>query len=142
LLDFQRALPAMARMTAPQADAVLADDAGRRRATALLTVNYRHIPVELLRHQWLGVAVADGAGALVDYARNATWTLDPERITCPVRIVWGTEDQLLPWPRAAHRYRHDWLPHADWVVLDDVGHCPQLDVPLETSELILGFTGA
>ena len=31
-------------------------------------------------------------------------------------------------------------PHADWVELDGVGHCPQLDVPLETAELILGFT--
>jgi len=25
--------------------------------------------------------------------------------------------------------------------LDEVGHCPQLDVPLETAQLILGFTG-
>jgi pimeloyl-ACP methyl ester carboxylesterase len=33
-------------------------------------------------------------------------------------------------------------PHADWVVLDGVGHCPQLDVPLETVQLILGFTAA
>jgi hypothetical protein len=24
--------------------------------------------------------------------------------------------------------------------MDGVGHCPQLDVPLETAELILGFT--
>jgi hypothetical protein len=38
---------------------------------------------------------------------------------------------------AAARYRRDWLPHADWVELEGVGHCPQLDVPLETAELIL-----
>jgi len=25
-------------------------------------------------------------------------------------------------------------------VLDGIGHCPQLDVPLEAAELILGFT--
>ena len=50
-----------------------------------------------------------------------------------MRIVWGTEDKLLPWPSAAARFREDWLPHADWVVLDGVGHCPQLDVPLETA---------
>ena len=65
---------------------------------------------------------------------------DAEKIACPVRMVWGTEDKLLPWPRAAVRYREDWLPHADWVVLDGVGHSPQLDVPLETAQLILGFT--
>ena len=57
-----------------------------------------------------------------------------------MRIVWGSEDKLLPWPSAAARYRYDWLPHADWVELDGVGHCPQLDVPLETAQLILGFT--
>ena len=38
------------------------------------------------------------------------------------------------------RYRDDWLPAADWVELDGIGHCPQLDVPLETAQLILGFS--
>ena len=57
-----------------------------------------------------------------------------------LRIVWGTGDRLLPWPSAAARFRTDWLPHADWVELDGIGHCPQLDVPLETAQLILGFT--
>jgi pimeloyl-ACP methyl ester carboxylesterase len=47
----------------------------------------------------------------------------------------------LPWPSAAARYRRDWLPHADWVELEGVGHCPQLDVPVETAQLILGWTG-
>ena len=56
-----------------------------------------------------------------------------------MRIVWGTEDRLLPWPGAAARLRRQ-LPHADWVELEGVGHCPQLDVPLETAQLILGFT--
>jgi len=56
-----------------------------------------------------------------------------------VRIVWGSEDRVLPWPRAAARYREQ-LPQADWIVLDGVGHCPQLDVPLEAAQLILGLT--
>jgi pimeloyl-ACP methyl ester carboxylesterase len=73
-------------------------------------------------------------------ARRDGWSLDAARIECPVRIVWGTEDRLLPWPVGAVRYRHDWLPHADWVVLDGIGHCPQLDVPLEAAELILGVS--
>jgi pimeloyl-ACP methyl ester carboxylesterase len=47
---------------------------------------------------------------------------------------------LLPWPAAAARFRTEWLPHADWVELEGVGHAPQLDVPLETAQLILGFT--
>ena len=40
----------------------------------------------------------------------------------------------------AARFRDDGFPHADWVELDGVGHCPQLDVPLEAAQLILGFT--
>jgi pimeloyl-ACP methyl ester carboxylesterase len=77
---------------------------------------------------------------MLENAKRERWSLDAERITCPVRIVWGTEDKLLPWPSAAARFRDEWLPHADWVVLDGVGHAPQLDVPLETAQLIVGFT--
>ena len=73
---------------------------------------------------------------MIEVARRSDWGLGP--ITCPVRIVWGTEDKLLPWPAAAARYQRD-LPYADWVVLDGVGHCPQVDVPLEAAELIRGF---
>ena len=85
----------------------------------------------------LAAASAPSALALIDHALFAEWTLDAERIECPVRIVWGTEDRLLPWPAAAARYREEWLPHADWVVMDGVGHCPQLDVPAETAALVM-----
>ena len=114
---------------------------GRRRATELLTTNYAHIPADLVAHLIVGIAQCDAAPALADYGVRADWTLDAKRITCPVRIVWGSDDRLLPWPSAATRYRREWLPNADWVVLDGVGHCPQLDVPTETAHLITGFTG-
>jgi pimeloyl-ACP methyl ester carboxylesterase len=123
---------------APQADRALATREGCRRATSYTTVNFEHIPVELLAHQLEGVAACD-VEPLVANALREGWPLDAERITCPVRIVWGTEDRLLPWPSAAARHR-ELLPHADWVVLDGVGHCPQLDVPLEAAQLIVGFT--
>ena len=71
---------------------------------------------------------------MIEFGRRSEWPLEP--ITCPVRVVWGTEDKLLPWPSAAARYRRE-LAHADWVVLDGVGHCPQLELPLEAAELIL-----
>jgi len=87
-----------------------------------------------------GVAACRAVEPMVANARREGWSLDPARVDCPVRVVWGTEDRLLPWPSAAVRYRRDWLPHADWVVLDGVGHAPQLDVPLETAQLILGLT--
>src|SRR5262249_27821286 len=123
---------------APNADAIAAFDDGRRRATRSIVERYEHIPPELVAHQIVAAARCD-AEALLDNARREPWHLDAQRIACPVRMVWGTSDRLLPWPSAAARFR-DELPHADWVVLDGVGHCPQLDVPLEASELILGVT--
>jgi pimeloyl-ACP methyl ester carboxylesterase len=141
VLAFQSGLLETARGIAPHAEAILASPEGRRRATERLTVNFEHIPPDLLAHNLLAVARTDAGAALIDNALREGWPLDPARITCPVRVVWGTEDRLLPWPSAAARYRHDWLPHADWVALDGVGHAPQLDVPLETAQLILGFTG-
>lgn len=48
---------------------------------------------------------------------------DPGRLACPIRIVWGSADAILPWPRAAAGFRAT-MPQADWVVLDGVGHAP------------------
>jgi pimeloyl-ACP methyl ester carboxylesterase len=138
-LDHYERLQELVRAAAPHASALLATDAGRRRATQDIVERYEHIPVELLAHQMLGAAACTGATALIEHARVAGWPVDAERIDCPVRVVWGTSDRLLPWPSAAARYRSDWLPHADWVVLDGVGHCPQLDVPHETLDLISSF---
>jgi pimeloyl-ACP methyl ester carboxylesterase len=134
-------MQALVRAAAPYADQVLASPGGRRRATQFSTCNFEHIPTELLAHQMIGVARCDAVQPLVEDALRNGWSLDAERIVCPVRVVWGTRDELLPWPAAAARYRGEWLPGADWVELEGVGHCPQLDVPLETAQLILDFTG-
>jgi pimeloyl-ACP methyl ester carboxylesterase len=128
----QRQMHDAFKAAAPHVDARL----DRRAATRYTAVNFEHIPGELLAHQTLGAAKCD-APRLLAREHEARWHVDVEAIACPVRIVWGTEDRLLPWPQAAARYRR-LLPHADWVVLDGVGHCPQLDVPLETAQLILG----
>jgi pimeloyl-ACP methyl ester carboxylesterase len=128
------------KAAAPHAEEILATDEGRRQATQRFATNYEHIPAELLAHMMRGVAACDGALPMVEYALREGYRLDAEAIACPVRIVWGTADQVLTWPSAARRYREEWLPHADWVELEGIGHCPQLDVPLETAQLILGFT--
>jgi pimeloyl-ACP methyl ester carboxylesterase len=77
------------------------------------------------------------AAPMIANAREHGWPLDLSRVTCPVRIVWGLEDRLLPYPASAERFRRGL--HADWVELDGVGHAPQLEVPLEAAQLILGF---
>jgi len=32
------------------------------------------------------------------------------------------------------------VPGAEWIELEGVGHCPQLDVPIEAAQLILDFS--
>ena len=140
VLDYFATMQELLKTAAPHAEAIMASPEGRRRATRDIAANFEHIPAELLAHQMVGAARCTAALALIDHALREGWSIDAERITCPVRIVWGTGDRLLRWPRAAARFRSDWLPHADWVELEGIGHCPQLDVPLETAQLILGFT--
>ncbi len=124
----------------PHAEEIVSTPEGRRRATEFATVNYEHISADLLAHQMRGAVACKAAVPLIEYAETHGWAFEAELVTCPVRIVWGTADRLLPWPSAAARYREDWLPQADWVVLDDVGHAVQMDVPIEASQLILSFT--
>ena len=139
-LRFFVTLREQAKAAAPHAESIVASAEGRRRATRFITTSFEHIPAELIAHQMLGVASCEAVLSMVECAMREGYGLDAERIACPVRIVWGTDDRLLPWPSTAARFRDDWLPHADWVELEGVGHCPQLDVPLETAQLIVGFT--
>lgn len=129
----------LAIAAAPHAEAIVASADGRRRATAYTTTNYEHIPAGLLAHQIRGVAGCSALPALLALADREGFPLDTERVSCPVRVVWGTADQILQWPSGAVRFQR-LLPQAEWIELDGIGHCPQLDVPLQTSELILGFT--
>jgi pimeloyl-ACP methyl ester carboxylesterase len=139
-LGFFATMQELVKAAVPHAEPILASAEGRRRATQFITTNYEHIPAPLLAHQMRGVAACDAVLPMVEYATREGYKLDAEKIACPVRIVWGTEDRLLPWPSAAARFREEWIPQADWVELDGIGHCPQLDVPLETAQLIIGFT--
>ena len=130
------------RHAAASAEAIASTPQGRRRAMSLVVSDGADLPAHLVALAIRASAGCDGPAALTESALRGGWPLDASRIDCPVRIVWGTADRLLPWPGAAARYRHELLPHADWVELDGVGHCPQLEVPLETAELILGHTAA
>lgn len=139
-LGYFKEMQELVQAAAPHADAIVSTPEGRRRSSMSTTTNFEHIPADLLAHQIRGAAACTGLSALVDLAEREGWTVDAERVTCPVRVVWGTADKILFWPAAAARYREEWFPNADWVVLDDIGHLPQLDVPAVTADLILGFT--
>ena len=135
--DFFARTRELLQAAGPSATAIAATPQGRRRVTESMTVNYEHLSEATVANIVRAAAECPYTLEMNEYGARSEWALGP--IECPVRIVWGTEDRLLPWPSAAARYRRE-LPQADWVVLDGVGHCPQLDVPLEAAELILGFT--
>lgn len=139
-LDGILAMRAGARAAAPHAGRLASTPQGRAAATRMVAEDGAELPAGLVAHMIAGAAGCAGLPALDAVARRDGWSLDAARVDCPVRVVWGTADRLLPWPSAALRYRDEWLPHADWVELEGVGHAPQLDAPLVTSQLILGIT--
>jgi len=61
---------------------------------------------------------------------------DLDEIDCPVRIVWGSKDRLLPLKHVSDRFRR-LLPEAEWIEIPGAGHLPQIDHPERTAELIL-----
>src|SRR4051812_3069341 len=55
----------------------------------------------------------------------------------PALFVWGDEDPLVP--LAFSRYVRDALPHAKQVVLDQCGHVPQVEHPVDANALVHDF---
>jgi pimeloyl-ACP methyl ester carboxylesterase len=111
----------------------------QERGVTLGQVTTRKLPPLTALHLAAAVRGCDKA-PLIANAREHGWPIDLSKVRCPVRVLWGLEDQLLPWPAAAERYRRGL--DAEWIELDGVGHAPQLDLPRETAQLILGFTTA
>jgi pimeloyl-ACP methyl ester carboxylesterase len=139
VLDHQSGLRQQAGRAAAYAVTAAATAEGRRSATRMICEHGEDLPPAVVEDLILAVAGCEGAAAMIANATEHGWPLDPGRVDCPLRFVWGLQDRLLPYPRAAAGYRAA-FPAADWVELDGVGHCPQLDAPLETAELILGVT--
>ncbi|MGI9184937.1 MAG: alpha/beta fold hydrolase [Solirubrobacteraceae bacterium] len=55
----------------------------------------------------------------------------------PALFVWGTHDRLVP--SGFSRHVSKWLPGAEQVVLQNCGHVPQVERPVQTNELLLDF---
>jgi pimeloyl-ACP methyl ester carboxylesterase/putative sterol carrier protein len=70
------------------------------------------------------------------YGRNGFWQRLPGLLP-PALFVWGDRDQLVPSSFARHVA--DCLPDAGQVILEDCGHVPQFEHPVETLAMIRGF---
>jgi pimeloyl-ACP methyl ester carboxylesterase len=69
---------------------------------------------------------------------NGFWTR-LEGLEPPALFVWGDEDPLVP--LAFARYVRDALPDARQVVLDQCGHVPQVEHPVDANALVHDFIG-
>ena len=138
-LEYSETAQELLKGAAPFADQIVSTAEGRRRATEYLAVNYEHIPPELIAHQIRGAAACPAVWALIERARGTAGRSRLRRSSAPCGSCGGPRTGCFAGrrPRAATA---ETLPHADWIELAGVGHSPQLDVPAETAELILGFT--
>jgi pimeloyl-ACP methyl ester carboxylesterase len=60
-----------------------------------------------------------------------------ERVTVPVLLVWGERDLMVS-ASGADRVSAA-LPDTQIELLDDIGHCPQIEAPDRVAELLLAF---
>jgi pimeloyl-ACP methyl ester carboxylesterase len=60
------------------------------------------------------------------------------RVTCPVGLVWGDEDQLNP-AHNAELYARALSGHQGTVTVANAGHCAEWDAPVETAVAVAKF---
>lgn len=99
-LAFFATMQEQLKAAAPHADVIASSVDGRRRATQYITESFEHIPPELIAHEIVGAANCPAFFPFIDLVEREA-SLDAEKIACPVRVVWGTQDKLLRWPSAA-----------------------------------------
>lgn len=85
----------------------------------------------------MAAAAARGRDA-IRYAREHPSGHGDLTVTCPVLVVHGARDRIIP--VRASRELHARLPGSEFVVLPTAGHCPQLDEPDNVTRLVLGIS--
>ncbi len=70
------------------------------------------------------------------YGERGFWERLP-RLTAPALFVWGDRDRLVP--AAFSRHVATALPEAGSIVLEDCGHVPQFEHPVEVAAMVRGF---
>jgi len=105
----------------------------------------RHVEVAAQRAGFSGME-ADFAAAVrsvvrtVGYPHGRAYGRRIRSVTCPVLLIHGTADRLVPVAaaRAAVRANPSWSLRE----FGGVGHVPQLEVPQDTADAVLGWLGS
>lgn len=125
-------------LAGPLAERFAARPGLRKLALANLVSDPAAVPAGLAAALIRGAGDCPAALPLLAQTRREGYP-DLAAIECPVRIVWGTHDRLLPVRSLSERFRRT-LPQAEWVEIEGAGHLPQVDHPEVTAELILAGT--
>ena len=64
-----------------------------------------------------------------------------DRISCPVLVVWGDKDRILPMDRHAGRFREE-IPGVQFRTVRGIGHTPMWDAPGLITSLIADFASS
>ncbi len=62
------------------------------------------------------------------------------RISCPVLVVWGEKDRMV-FSKGADRVLEE-VEGSAIVLIEDCGHCPQVECPDRMAELLVEFPAA
>ena len=128
----------LTRASAPMAPKLLASAAGRIAMLAPAVARPRQMTVE------------EGTTIVRDYARAPGWRAAVhdvvwgraeglERVTCPVTVLWGTRDMVLPVTGA--KRAGEQMPAARVERLQGLGHFPMFDDPARVASAVLEVTG-
>jgi len=86
---------------------------------------------------WLRAREATARVGWNPYLHNPNLPEHLHRITCPVKILWGREDKLIP---LAHGEKYaELLPRAELTVLDQCGHMLPFEQPERFVEEVVTF---
>ena len=90
------------------------------------------------------IPTVERAGEILDIGRQMLAELVRpyrlERIACPLLLVWGDRDRMV-YTGGAERVLRT-VPYSDIEVIPDCGHCPQVERPERTAQILLEFPGA
>jgi pimeloyl-ACP methyl ester carboxylesterase len=93
----------------------------------------RLFPSVIIEAMW-----AEGARGVLDALSEPDFLREAElaSLQVPLRLIWGTEDRLLP-PGTLDFFRRA-LPRAELVLLENAGHLPHLEAPRALARALLG----
>jgi len=83
---------------------------------------------------------APGFTAALGPAGRAAVALNTDAVTCPVLLIWGAKDRILPVGAARELSRS--LLDARLIEIPQAGHCPMFETPGAFDRALLGFTAA